>query len=313
MPIANPNYFTGNPLERLSEKRGDALWFAEQLAHEKACMVPFWRGRPLVEMPDGPEGQARALWLSPLARSEFVHDAPVVLLGFRDGAPYFALDASASGASAETAPFADMASYKGMRELAGMLSREEVAILGQALWLLDWHRRHQFCANCGAKSQMVGGGTHRRCDGCDTDHFPRTDPVAIVLVSRGEDCLLGRGVKFPPTFFSALAGFLEPGETLEECAAREVFEEVGVKVNDVRYIFSQPWPFPSSLMAGYIAETEDTTFTLDETEIAEARWVSKDEIRALLNGERRDDLNIPPPFAIAHQLLVEWVRDEDHV
>ena len=310
MPIANPNYFAGNPLERSSEKRGDSEWLAQQLALPEAVMLPFWRGRPLIEAPEGPGGRQRPLWLSPAARSEFAADAPLILLGFRREVPYFALDASASAPSADNAPFADLGSYLGMREIAPSLAREDVAILGQALWLLDWHRRHRFCANCGATTLPAGAGVSRRCNACECDHFPRTDPVAIVLAVHDDACLLGRGVKFPPGFFSALAGFLEPGETLEECAVREVYEESGVRLTDVSYIFSQPWPFPSSLMVGFIAEAESRDLKLDETEIAEARWVERETIAALVRGERRDGLMIPPRFAIAHQLMAHWVGSQ---
>ena len=309
MPIANPNFFTGNPLQRISEKRGDKAWLQEQLDLPDAKLIPLWRGHPLIEMPREPDDQAQPLWLNPAARSEFASDARVILLGYHGAAPYFAIDASASGSSAETAPFSDLGAYRSLRDVADSLAREDLAILGQALWILDWHRRHQFCANCGSRSEMRLGGVSRHCTECETDHFPRTDPVAIVLVTYGDTCLLGRGVKFPPNFFSALAGFLEPGETLEECAVRETYEEAGVRVDNVRYIFSQPWPFPSSLMVGFLAEAEDQELTLDPTEIAEARWVSKEEIRSLISGERRDDLWIPPKFAIARQLLEVWASE----
>ncbi len=308
MPIANPNYFVGNPLERLSEKRGDAAWLQEQLNFASARLVPFWRGRPLIAEARVPGGKAEALWLNTTASSEFHEGAPLILLGHLDGVPYFAIDGSASGASAETAPFSDLGVYRSLREIADDLSREDLAILGQALWILDWHRRHQFCANCGAKTEMRPGGANRHCQSCETDHFPRTDPVAIVLATYGEECLLGRGVNFPPKFFSALAGFMEPGETLEECAAREVFEEAGVQLTNVEYIFSQPWPFPSSLMVGFIADATDKELNLDTTEIAEARWVPKDDIRALLAGDGQGDLWLPPRFAIARQLLEVWVK-----
>ena len=301
--LDNPNYFTGNPLERRSEHRGDTAWLAAQLQHPDAQMLCLWRGQPLLASTEKP------LWLSPAARSEFNQDAPVILLGFLGNTPYFAIDASTSSSTAEAAPFIDLGTYTDLRTGAAGLDRADLAIIGQAVWLLDWHRRHLFCAKCGAPSDMAGGGIKRICGTCGAEHFPRTDPVAIVLPVYGEECLLARGAHFPPNMFSALAGFLEPGETLEECAVREVAEEVGLTLTAPRYIFSQPWPFPSSLMVGFIAEATSKDLTLDEEEIEAARWVSRPEIKALIAGERRDDLWVPPPFAIARQLLEVWAAE----
>lgn len=305
--LTNPNYFVGNPLDRRSEYRGDDDWLKEQEAHPKAQMLVFWRGMPLLE--DGPDKDTlRPLMLSPAARSEFAPQANVILLGFQEETPFFAIDGSATGTTPENAPFSDLGTYGNLRDIAMQLERQDLAIIGQAVWMLDWHRRHSFCANCGAADAMGAGGIKRICNNCDTEHFPRTDPVAIVLPVCGNKCLLGRGPHFPPNMFSALAGFLEAGETLEECAIREVAEETGVTVKNPRYIFSQPWPFPSSLMTGFIAEADDMTLNLDTREIEEARWVTKDDIKALINGERRPDLWIPPPYAIARQLLEYWVQ-----
>ncbi len=309
MPVANPNYFTGNPLERLSEKRGDAAWVEAQLSTAGGRLIPFWKGMPLIEMPAGDSATGQPLWLNPMATSEFAGDAPLILLGHKNGTPYFAIDGSGNGSAPDSAPFSDMGDYKSLREIAHILERDDLAILGQALWLLDWHRRHRFCANCGAPTEMRAAGALRYCGSCETEHFPRTDPVAIVLPIHDDACLLGRGINFPANLFSALAGFMEPGETLEECAVREVYEEAGVRLTDMRYIFSQPWPFPSSLMVGFFAAAASRELTLDPTEIAAARWVPKAEISALLNGERRDDLWIPPKLAIAHQLLAVWVNE----
>ena len=309
MPVANPNFFTGNPLERLSEKRGDKDWLKAQFDHPEGVMVPFWRGMPLLGEKQAGDDFAKPVWLAPQAQSEFPRDADFLFLGLKGDRPYFAIDGSAAGASPEEAPFADMGAYTNLREAAGLLSREHLAIMGQATWLFDWHRRHSFCANCGNPSEFTDAGTKRICHHCETEHFPRTDPVAIVLVIHEDHCFLGRGPHFPPGFYSALAGFLEPGETLEECAAREIMEEAGIVLTNVRYIFSQPWPFPSSLMVGFIAETQSRDYTLDPAEIVDAAWISKDDIRKLLNGERIEGVNIPPAFAIAHQLLRVWAEE----
>ncbi len=305
MPIANPNYFTGNPLQRLSEQRGDADWLDQQVAHPKAKLMALWKGQPLL---DGQE-PLKLLWLNMVALSEFGPNTPLCLLGFRDDVPYFAVDGSAVGGSPETAPMADLGTYEQIRAVAGKMDREELAIYGQAYWLLDWHRRHQFCAKCGSASKMHKGGTMRKCDICETEHFPRTDPVAIVLVIHDGACLMGRGVNFPPGFYSALAGFVEPGESLEECAAREIFEEAGVRVDNIRYQFNQPWPISSSLMVGFLADTQSRELDLDKDEIAEAIWLPQKKLQAMLNGERDDAIFLPPKFTIARQLLEVWAKE----
>ena len=172
--------------------------------------------------------------------------------------------------------------------------------------MLDWHRRHGFCANCGAPTVMTRAGYARQCDACATEHFPRVDPVVIMLAEHDGRVLVGRGVNFPGNFFSALAGFVEPGESLEEAVARELHEEAGIRVRNVCMIASQPWPFPSSLMIGAHAEALSDELTLDPTEIADARWVSRAEVRAALAGQ--GDWGAPQPIAIANRLLRRWAE-----
>ncbi|MEO0695450.1 MAG: NAD(+) diphosphatase [Pseudomonadota bacterium] len=299
LPSDNPNAFTGNPLDRCSERRGDPDWIAAQLSRDDAIMIPLWRGDPLLTS-DG------AAWLSTAARSEFSAKADIVFLGLSGESPVFAIDASPSAQTSDAAPFADLGDYVPLREGAGQISETDLAIIGHARSVLDWHRRHHFCANCGAATEIVDGGIKRTCPSCGTEHFPRTDPVAIVLAIHEGACLLGRSPHFPPTFFSALAGYVEPGETPEECAVRELYEEAGTRLTRVQYLFSQPWPFPSSLMMGFLADASDRTLTLDETEIVEALWVDKQDIQSILAGEFRDDLRLPPRFTIARQLIEHW-------
>lgn len=290
--------FAAEPLDRASERRADPAWVAAQLADEKSFLLPLYNGDPLI-------AGGRAAFLAAAARGEFPRAAPTIFLGLKAGRAYFAIDGSAA-ASAETAPFAEIGAYTGLREAAASLSSEDLAIIGQARWLLDWHRRHGFCARCGAPTEMADGGAKRVCALCAADHFPRTDPVAIVLAVHGEYCLLGRSPRFPPGFVSALAGFVEAAETPEACAIRELREEAGVVLAKARYQFSQPWPFPSSLMMGFIAEAESRTLKLDEKEIVEAHWVSRDEVRALIAGAGRADLKLPPRFTIARRLIERW-------
>jgi NAD+ diphosphatase len=232
------------------------------------------------------------------------HDAVSVFLGLAasadGGAPRFA--AAASGADL-------VADFGGRivdaRAAAVQLGDGRAEIVAQARSLLDWHARHKFCAVCGAGTVMNKAGYARTCGGCGAEHFPRTDPVVIMLAIKGDHALVGRQPGFPKRFFSALAGFVEPGESLEEAVAREIFEEAGIRTARVRYLASQPWPFPSSLMIAAFAEAVNFDITLDTDELEEARWVTKDEVRAALAGT--GDWLAPPPVAIAHTLFTAWV------
>jgi NAD+ diphosphatase len=196
----------------------------------------------------------------------------------------------------------------------GRLGAEDLALYGGARSVLDWHARHRFCARCGAGTAIAKGGWQRDCPeedgGCGAVHFPRVDPVAIMLVEHDGRLLLGRGAGFPAGTYSALAGFVEPGETIEEAVAREVLEEAGVRVRDVRYIASQPWPFPSQLMIGCHATAEDDALTIDPNELEDARWFARAEIaEAIEKGEASSGLKAPTSRAIAHFLLCRWLEE----
>jgi len=292
--------FAAEPLDRASDRRIDPSWIAAQRAAPSTLVAPLWRGDPLVR--DG-----RVAFLGPSAFREFPAGAPALFLGLARGAAYFAIDASAAPAP-EAAPFADLGVYMPLREAAGLLAPGDLAIVGEARWLFDWHRRHPHCAVCGSMTSMTDGGAKRLCPQCAAEHFPRSDPVAIVLAAHDGACLLGRSAHFPPGFLSALAGFVEACETPEACAVRELHEEAGVIIDNVRYQFSQPWPFPSSLMMGFIADAKDRALSLDPKEIEEARWVDRAEILALLAGEKREDLRLPPRFTIARRLIERWAE-----
>jgi NTP pyrophosphohydrolases containing a Zn-finger, probably nucleic-acid-binding len=174
---------------------------------------------------------------------------------------------------------------------------------------MDWHRRHGFCANCGVRTASASGGWRRDCTACGAQHFPRTDPVVIMLSVRGDRCLLGRQARFAPGMYSCLAGFVEPGETVEDAVRRETMEEAGIRTGRVRYLASQPWPFPSSLMIGCLAEALDDDLVVDEIELEHARWFTRAEVGAMLRGEHPDGLTAPLPFAIAHHLLKAFVDE----
>lgn len=297
----NPNWFANSPLSRINIEKGQDAFVKARLADPQSLVLPLWRGDPL--MKDGAPA-----FLTVAALPEFPKDTPLALLGLKGGRAYFAADVSSAAESAEAAPLAELGAYTPLRMAAGVMTRDDLAIAGQARWFFEWRRKHRFCANCGAETQFEPSGAKARCPRCEAEHFPRINPVAIVLAIHDDACLLGRGHHFPPGFVSALAGFVEAGETPEECARREIFEEAGVRLGDVRYLFSQPWPFTSSLMMGFHADAKGRDINLDTEELAEARWLDKAEVQAALNGETRD-FSVPPKFTIARQLIERWAKD----
>src|SRR5438067_5866787 len=247
--------FAGNPLDRASERRRDTAWIGELLADPAARLLPLCDLRPLTRGTDKLEldWQPVAPWRELIERG-----ATLIFLGLGDGRPHFAIDASAAEPG-----FAEPAEALHVRSLAPLLPAPEAAILAEARSLIDWHARHRFCAQCGAPTRVVAAGWVRRCPECKASHYPRSDPVTIMLAVRGERALLGRGRRRPGNRFSCLAGFMEPGETLEEGVRREVHEESGIRVGRVKYLACQPWPFPSSLMMGFLCEALSEEITVD--------------------------------------------------
>ena len=301
----NPIMFTNNPLDRAGHSRGDADWLAAQLAGDTALIVPLWQLQPLV-LPEIAPGDGRDVgWLPKAAFGDaWMGDMLVVFLGLnRRGKPLFAADISHMSSPEDIGPFKGMGIFEDLRALAsaGDMPRTELAILAQAKGMLDWNRRHPFCAQCGTQSRLAEGGYKRVCDNCGTEHFPRTDPVVIMLATHGDDCLLGRQRGWPDGMMSALAGFMEPGESIEEAVARELQEEAGLEISSVTYLGTQPWPFPGSLMIGCMAEASNREIMVDEVELEEARWVSRADIRSSMAGQ--GPLGAPPPMAIAYQLM----------
>ena len=229
-----------------------------------------------------------------------------IFLGRVDGRPVFAAAVPAEAAEAFPAP-----AYRALdlRTLAaeGAVERAEQGLLATARSLLAWHAQHRFCANCGGPTVIGAGGFRRECEACGSHHFPRTDPVAIMLVRRGASCLLGRGRHFKPGMYSCLAGFIEPGETVEDAVRRETREETGIAVGAVAYHASQPWPFPASLMLGCVAEGLTEDVRTDPDELEDARWFPRAEVVRMIAGTHPEGLTVPPPTAIAHLLLRDWV------
>ena len=231
-------------------------------------------------------------------------EGELVFLGLIEGRGHFAAVPSAgSVAPANPRLWQAMAS----------LGAEELATYGGARSIVDWHARHRFCARCGSPTRLAKGGWQRNCmsDGCSAEHFPRVDPVTIMLVEHEGSILLGRQPRFPAGNYSALAGFVEPGETIEEAVAREVHEEAGVRVRDVAYVMSQPWPFPSSLMIGCHAFADASEIVVDTNELEDARWFSRAEVEDALAAARKggqgEAFGAPPRTAVAHHLMHWWV------
>lgn len=306
--------FGGSGLDRAAEMRGDGARIAALLATGQ--VLPIWRGKPLIIA-----GEALG-WVA--------SDSPVlagagaaVFLGLDEGVARFAVDTShwspEAGAEAVEAGFFDPSEQRhpalpdthAFAELRGVMARltaREAELAASAKAVLHWHRSHGFCAVCGAASDMTDAGWQRSCPACGAKHFPRTDPVVIMLVTHGNRLLMGRSPGWPEGMYSTLAGFVEPGETVEAAVRREVLEETGVRVGAVRYVASQPWPFPASLMLGCAAEAESDAITLDPAELEDALWLTREDMVSVFAGTHP---RIRPPRrgAIARFLISNWLAD----
>jgi len=291
------NTFAGGRLDRMGPRRTDAAWLAERCADPASRVVVATRDGVLVD-PDGTPAT--------VAVSEVGPDAETVLLGVGpDGVAVFAADPGPERAAA----LRPEASLVGLRDVAAMSALADANLLAHATGLLNWHRRHRFCANCGTATDSVEAGYVRLCPNCGAQHHPRTDPVVITLVIDGDRVLLGRNANWPERRFSCLAGFVEPGESLEEAVEREVGEEAGVTVAGARYVSSQPWPFPASLMLGFEATYTGGDPHPHDRELQAVEWFSREDLRRAAAGA--GDVSIPPPLAIARRLMDGWLRTAD--
>lgn len=288
-PDNAPPGFVGGTLDRADHVRGNPALLAQAFAFSKARRLVLDGLEPLA--------QDDRLATEPLPSGALIEEH--VLLGVDDDTPIFA-------ALSRDIPHGGTFSPE-VWALAPLLAPDQLALYGTARSLIDWHARHGFCAACGATTAPHKGGWSRRCSGCEAEHFPRVDPVTIMLAEHDGRILLGRQPRFPAGRYSALAGFVEPGETIEEAVARELWEEAGITVHSVRYVMSQPWPFPSSLMIACMAQTDDDTLTLDETEIEHAIWCDAAGVRAALAGEPDAPFIAPPDMAVARHLLEHWL------
>ncbi|HEU4700827.1 MAG TPA: NAD(+) diphosphatase [Gemmatimonadales bacterium] len=314
-----PLGYTGGRLDRAGARRHDAGWLAALRAHPAARVVPVWREKNLVA---DTAGAPRAAWLpAPHAAALAPADA-WPLLGLDGDTPVFALDLSALDAerlAERVAALAPGAEFVDLRQVGAAMAADDAALLAYARGLAAWHRRSGFCGACGNPTTVEQAGHMRRCTdpACKAEIYPRTDPAVIMLVERPAgggapaQCLLARHTRLPARVWSTLAGFVEPGESLEEAVAREVLEETGVRVGRVAYRGSQPWPFPASLMVGYRARAETTAVTLDRAELAEARWFTAAELAEF--GEWGDEgarARLPRRDSIARTLITDWVREQ---
>jgi NAD+ diphosphatase len=309
MPLsAFTNTFAGNPLDRASDRRADADWLAERLGSSESLGLAVWNGRPFVEKTK--DGTWQIAYLpSRLVAELSGGDERLLFMGLWQDTAVFAVDLEGQANPADGGPLQGLGEFSDLRAIALQLPGPDAAILATAKSMFEWRRRHRHCAACGEPSVPKDGGWKRQCPACEAEHFPRTDPVVIMLAHHGERCMLGRQEAWPKGMFSALAGFLEPGESIEEACARELAEEAGLRTRAVRYHSTQPWPYPSSLMIGLIAEVEDDEGTPDQTELSEVRWFTREEARRLIAGEL-PDAKAPGAMAIAHQLIKAWAEDE---
>ncbi len=303
--------FAGNPLNRASEKRTNPEWIARKLRDSSSLILPLWRLEPFL-LGSANDPQPARLGLLPPKNLEAlaIAEAPCIFLGLDDETAIFTLDLSSSPNPAIDGPLAGLGYFCDARTAAQIVSLREAAIIAQAKALIDWHQRHGFCPRCGSPTMIMDAGYRRLCGKCNAEHFPRVDPVVIMLATEGDACLVGRGKQFPPGMFSALAGFMEPGETIEEAVRRELMEEASVRVGEVSYYATQPWPFPSSLMIGCFAKAQSREFKVDENELAEVRWLERGAARAAIEGQTVEGVRMPPPIAIAHHLIKTWAFGE---
>jgi NAD+ diphosphatase len=278
-------FFAGDGLDRADHLRADPKAIADLCHHAEAQQLVWENGAPAIDE------RGRLCW-------EPVEGPQPLLLGLNHGSPRFS---SLPGGDPTATAYAHF-------QLLSLLDADEAPTFAAALSLANWHRRHRHCSVCGQPTEPNRGGWSRACASCGAEHYPRVDPVVIMLAEHDDRLLLGRQPQYPPGRYSALAGFVEPGESIEAAVARELQEEAGIAVRDVRYLASQPWPFPNSLMIGAWARAEDDSLRIDTNELEDARWFTRDEIVAALHNDPASSFQAPPRSAIARTILEHWVN-----
>ena len=299
--------FAGNPLDRGERERRDEKWINHQTGSENSKFLPLWDSKVLISARE----PLKLAWLDRAELEKAKFDSESFLLGMQNGFTYFTIDISKSPQSAEIIEKFSDYQFEDSRTAAEQLDLEETGILAQARAQINWHNRHGFCSVCGNETIVTRGGQKRECNHCKSEHFPRVDPVIIMVVHDGERCLLGqsRGRLAATNRYSALAGFVDQAESIEEAVAREIMEEAGIQVKNVTYHSSQPWPFPSSLMIGCHAEAATTEIMMDTEEMTDVKWFDRQEVLLALEGDNTN-LLIPGPIAIAHHLIRSWAQSE---
>ena len=294
------NFYATGEFNRAVERREDVAWIRERLADPASRLYPIWRLRNYVSDPEAP----RAVVLDPDRRAALVEAAStVVLLGLAEETAHFLIDISHLDEPAAL----ELGHAVDLRAVGILMPQQEGALLAYARGLTYWHDRHKFCGTCGAPTEIKAAGHQRQCTNpdCSAVQFPRTDPAVIMRITHGDRILMARQAIWAQGMHSVLAGFVEPGESLEDAVAREVYEEVGLKLTRIKYFSSQPWPFPSSLMLGFSAEATSDQFTVDENELESARWMTRPE---LLNSPEDATFKLPRKDSISRRLIEDWLR-----
>jgi NAD+ diphosphatase len=295
------NFFAANPMDRLVTQRRNGAWLTAQLNAPTTRFVPVWQMQNLFASANS----AEPLLLAPADLPLSLTAEAVTLLGELDGTVYFALDAEREESATPPTWLSALGAFRDLRTVGLAIDVRLGAILAYARAMIYWERRHRFCGDCGSPTRSTEGGFVRTCTNpdCGKQIFPRTDPAIIVLVRAGDRCLLARQPSWPAGRYSVIAGFVEPGESLEDAVKREVMEEAGIEVGAIDYHSSQPWPFPSSLMLGFMADATTTDFTLIDNELEEARWLTRRQIAEELQA---GTLKLPPGLSISRRLIESW-------
>lgn len=300
--------YSGNPVDRGETVRRDDEWLADKAKDSTSRFLPL-RDLNILVTDNGQDGLG---WLGVAELERLGVKSMPMFLGLLDDTAHFAIDISAQEKAVAELSEGNGFRFVDARSVTDILSPSDSGIVAQARANTNWHNVNGFCSICGGETLMMRGGQVRKCSKCEKENYPRTDPVIIVVVSDGDRCLLGqsrRGRLNRTNTYSALAGFVDQGESIEEAVAREVMEEAGIQVGQVRYHSSQPWPFPSSLMIGCHADAASTEINFDEDEMSDVRWFSRDEVSDALQG-KNENLNVPQPIAIAHHLITAWINGD---
>ena len=299
--------FSRNPLDRGERQRRDEQWISRTAKEVGSKFLPVWNQKVLVST----GGESNLVWLGFEDLRHLSIDADPIFLGLMDGTAYFTVDISKFENVNHVLQRSGRWMFEDARGAAESITAPEAGMLAQAIAQTNWHNNHSFCSVCGHETHVKRGGQMRQCPNCETQHFPRTDPVIITVVSHQDHCLLGRSRRRTSraNTYSTLAGFVDQGESIEEAVAREVMEEAGIRINNIRYLFSQSWPFPYSLMIGCHANAVTTDIFKDDQEMADVRWFPRREVQLALEG-KSNELLVPGPIAIAHHLIKAWVAND---